>query len=197
MALSVPRLPFALLLLLAAIPFTAAQSSSSRSVSASATLSADLPSLSGVPVCVTDCMAQAAEAAGCISVAAVDCFCVSPNSTAYTTTFAACLGACPPDAPAAEALVERFCAQAVRSTSLSFPSVRPSSSTSRPVSSSGSPSTTSGSLSTSTMPGTLSSGAPTQTQSGGAIRRRTSGEQRMLGAVGAVGALVVGALAEL
>ncbi|KAJ7218815.1 hypothetical protein C8J57DRAFT_1537329 [Mycena rebaudengoi] len=77
---------------------TAAQSSSSsrRSVSASATLSADLPTLSGVPVCVTDCMAQAAEAAGYISVAAVDCLCVPSYSTAYTTTFAACLGACRP-----------------------------------------------------------------------------------------------------
>ncbi|KAJ6514438.1 hypothetical protein C8R47DRAFT_1064187 [Mycena vitilis] len=63
---------------------SASRSGSSGSVSASGASSnsvgtpsnsAALPSLSGVSSCVTNCLAMAASADGCESVAAVDCFC--------------------------------------------------------------------------------------------------------------------------
>ncbi|KAK7058122.1 hypothetical protein R3P38DRAFT_2844453 [Favolaschia claudopus] len=103
------QLPTTLLLLLLAPLLASAQSSSrsasesSHSQSASAspvpsssglgtpsgTLSASLPSLSGVPICVTDCMAQATAADGCASFVAVDCFC--PNPEPYMAALLACL----------------------------------------------------------------------------------------------------------
>ncbi|KAJ7640025.1 hypothetical protein DFH06DRAFT_1302100 [Mycena polygramma] len=86
--------------------------------------SAALPSLSGVSSCVTNCLAMAASADGCESVAAVDCFCPQPKN--YTSTFLTCLTACPSEVPSAEALVEQFCAAAATPTSLSFASFNPS-----------------------------------------------------------------------
>ncbi|KAJ7077617.1 hypothetical protein C8R44DRAFT_825960 [Mycena epipterygia] len=133
-------LPQPLLLLTFAFGAWAASSSSaSRSASASVsaggassssaigtpTNSAELPSLSGVSTCVVTCLGEAAGAATCSSEVAVDCFC--PNPQNYTSTFVACLTACPSEVVSAEALVEQFCAAASKPTSLSFPSFTPSS----------------------------------------------------------------------
>ncbi|KAJ6586560.1 hypothetical protein B0H10DRAFT_2095196 [Mycena sp. CBHHK59/15] len=81
------QLPLSLLLLLPLAPVWAASSSSasttrsaaasSGSLSPSTVSSAALPSLSGVPACITNCLAVAASAAGCDSEAAVNCFCVT------------------------------------------------------------------------------------------------------------------------
>ncbi|KAJ7920228.1 hypothetical protein B0H13DRAFT_2425729 [Mycena leptocephala] len=90
--------------------------------------SAALPSLSAVSPCVNNCLAVAAGADGCQSLAAVDCFC--PNPANYTSAFLGCLTGCPSEVASAEALVQKFCAAAATPTSLSFASFTPSSSAS-------------------------------------------------------------------
>ncbi|KAJ7866265.1 hypothetical protein B0H14DRAFT_2733260 [Mycena olivaceomarginata] len=126
-------LPLTLLLFVAAVSVSAASSSSrsgssvvpsSAAPSSSNSLgtpsnSALLPTLSGVSSCVSTCFEQAVGADGCMSEAAVDCFC--PNPKNFTAPFVACLTACPSEVPAAEALVQSFCAAAATPTSLSFP----------------------------------------------------------------------------
>ncbi|KAJ7920229.1 hypothetical protein B0H13DRAFT_1987417 [Mycena leptocephala] len=137
-------LPHTLLLLaFSALGASAASSSHSATKSSSAVAASGvstsgqlraLPSLSAVSPCVNNCLAVAAGADGCQSLAAVDCFC--PNPANYTSAFLGCLTSCPSEVASAEALVQKFCAAAATPTSLSFASFTPSSSAS--ASSSGS-----------------------------------------------------------
>ncbi|KAJ7024660.1 hypothetical protein C8F04DRAFT_1131001 [Mycena alexandri] len=129
-----------------------ASSGSGSSGIGTPTNSAQLPSLSGVSSCVTDCLETAAGAAGCESEVAVNCFCATPKN--YTTAFLGCLTTCPSEVASAEALVEQFCAAASTPTSLSFASFTPSST---PVSSA---STSSASKSGSTSGGSSATSPP-------------------------------------
>ncbi|KAJ7875302.1 hypothetical protein B0H14DRAFT_3859505 [Mycena olivaceomarginata] len=108
------------------VPSSAAPSSSNSLGTPSN--SAFLPMLSGVSSCVSTCFEQAVGADGWMSEAAVDCFC--PNPKNFTAPFVACLTPCPSEVPAAEALVQSFCAAAATPTSLSFPPFTPSASAS-------------------------------------------------------------------
>ncbi|KAJ7155265.1 hypothetical protein C8R46DRAFT_438179 [Mycena filopes] len=132
------------------------------------TNSAQLPSLSGVSSCVTDCLGTAASAAGCESEVAFDCFCATPKS--YTTAFLACLTTCPTEVASAEALVGKFCAAASKPTSLSFASFTPSSTLTSP-SNSASNSASSTATSPSDSPtASNSSSPPTNTGAAAAMR---------------------------
>ncbi|KAJ7152379.1 hypothetical protein C8R46DRAFT_1121160 [Mycena filopes] len=196
----------AILFTLAALAGAHAQSSSSRASSSLAagssssgigtpTNSAQLPSLSGVSSCVTNCLTIAASAAGCESEVAVNCFCAAPKN--YTTTLLACLNGngggdvCPGEVNTAESLVEQFCAAASKPTSLSFASFTPSSARS---SSAPSGSNSAASTSSATSPPSVSpsgSGAPNGSSS-------IAGLRLPLGAVlTAVAGILLGALVVL
>ncbi|KAF7362913.1 CFEM domain-containing protein [Mycena venus] len=168
---------------------TSASPSSSNSIGTPSN-SAALPSLSGVSSCVSNCLAVAASADGCVSLAAVDCFC--PNPKNYTTAFLGCLNACPSEVASAEALVEQFCAAASKSTSLSFASFTPSSSASVSGSSvSGSSNSASASA---TAPPTSSGSSSASTTPNAAARGQTALPLLQLG-VSAAGVLLAGIVA--
>ncbi|KAJ7081992.1 hypothetical protein B0H15DRAFT_853101 [Mycena belliarum] len=188
-----------LLLLLAFALGGHAQSSSSASRSASSspsskaigtpTNSANLPSLSGVSSCVTNCLAVAAGAAGCGSQVAVDCFCHGTAVSSYIRAFQGCLQTCPTEVASAQALVEQFCAASSPSTSLSFPSFTASASSSASRSS-GSSLSPSGSGSASVTAPASSSAASSTTSSNSAVVAHPLGLPLRSAALGLAGALI-------
>jgi hypothetical protein len=126
---------------------TSGNSSVSGSATPTQTSSAQFPSLSGYPACVTGCFTLSTAAANCTTLVDVDCYCTERNNTRlFTAEMVACISdQCPDQLRSAEALAQQFCALAVSSTSLSFPQ----SATTTPIpipgsSSSSSSSTTSG-----------------------------------------------------
>ncbi|KAJ7346353.1 hypothetical protein DFH08DRAFT_1008550 [Mycena albidolilacea] len=204
-------LPLTLLLFVAAVSAASSSSRSGSSVvpssaapSSSNSLgtpsnSALLPTLSGVSSCVSTCFETAVGADGCMSEAAVDCFC--PNPKNFTAPFVACLTACPSEVPAAEALIQSFCAAAATPTSLSFPPFTPSASASslsnsnsNSKSGSGSGSSTAPPSSAATSPSTSASTSPNA-----AMRLRMRGEGGLpllqLGASGVAAGVAAGVVA--
>ncbi|KAK0499359.1 hypothetical protein EDD18DRAFT_849472 [Armillaria luteobubalina] len=91
---------------------------SSGNLSASSTLSAKLPTLSGYSTCVTNCLQLSIADANCTSVADVNCFCPRTEFTSGLTNCVVPL--CPNELPTAETLAQSFCTLASTSTSLSF-----------------------------------------------------------------------------
>ncbi|KAF8190901.1 hypothetical protein BJ912DRAFT_316317 [Pholiota molesta] len=133
-----------------------ASSNSQTTTSATSTSTAQYPSLSNVPTCVSDCLASGISRVGCSSVVDVNCFCVKPN---FTAELVACILAnCPDQVSSSETLAQQFCNVASLSPSLSFPPVPTTTS---------SPATTSDS--TTTAPPTTSA---TSTNSSAASSRR-------------------------
>ncbi|KAF6743360.1 hypothetical protein DFP72DRAFT_933401 [Ephemerocybe angulata] len=109
---------------------------------ASTTSSAEFPSLSQYPACVSNCLAMAVAAASCQSVVDVNCFCVKP---VFPQELYTCINKdCPTELTSAEDLAQKFCRIASASPTLTFP-------TSTPTPSSTSTSSTSSST-TSTAP---------------------------------------------
>ncbi|TFL07032.1 hypothetical protein BDV98DRAFT_587558 [Pterulicium gracile] len=107
---------------ISSVSSSAASESSSLSV-ASQTASAEFPSLSGYPSCVSNCLALSIAAAECLSPIEVDCYCGSTNATElFTSQMVACIEeVCPNEHDSAQSLAQEFCDLAANSTSLSFP----------------------------------------------------------------------------
>ncbi|KAH7929547.1 hypothetical protein BV22DRAFT_1116802 [Leucogyrophana mollusca] len=96
------------------------------SLSATSTTTANFPSLSGYPICVSQCLAIAASSANCTSVIAVDCFCV--NATFADTIVSCTARECYANIQEAENLAKQFCNLATMPNSLSFPPPPPTTS---------------------------------------------------------------------
>ncbi|KAF8648779.1 hypothetical protein AX16_006174 [Volvariella volvacea WC 439] len=133
----------------------------STSTSASST-TPPFPTLSGLPPCVTDCLANGVAAASCSSLVDIDCFCQSDE---FTNRYMRCIALeCPSEEDTAQALAQQFCdlQQPSPSTSLSFPSLSfPS------LSSTSSTSSTSASSSSSSSPSSSSSSTESDSTSTG------------------------------
>ncbi|KIK80506.1 hypothetical protein PAXRUDRAFT_39604, partial [Paxillus rubicundulus Ve08.2h10] len=80
---------------------------------------AGFPTLTGYPICVPQCLALAASAAGCSSVIAVDCYCANPvfPGSLVNCTARACIG----NLDLAQNLAQQYCNLASFAASLSFP----------------------------------------------------------------------------
>ncbi|KAF5317309.1 hypothetical protein D9611_003596 [Ephemerocybe angulata] len=95
----------------------------STSTSPSTTSSAEFPSLSQYPACVSNCLAMAVAAASCQSVVDVNCFCVKP---VFPQELYTCINKdCPTELTSAEDLAQRFCRIASASPTLTFPTSTP------------------------------------------------------------------------
>ncbi|KAK0243569.1 hypothetical protein EDD85DRAFT_947776 [Armillaria nabsnona] len=92
--------------------------SSGRNLSASSTLSAELPSLSSYSTCVTNCLQLSIADENFSSVADVNCFC--PRTEFTTGLTVRVIPLFPNELPTAETLAQSFCTLASTSTSLAF-----------------------------------------------------------------------------
>jgi len=101
------------------------------SSSGSPTNSASYPSLSGYSTCVTNCLELAVSNRSCISVTQTNCYCNRTNATPFKNNLISCIdGQCQAELASAETLAEAFCAVGNSSTSLSFPPITSSGSSS-------------------------------------------------------------------
>ncbi|KAF6746753.1 hypothetical protein DFP72DRAFT_922168 [Ephemerocybe angulata] len=113
----------------------------STSPNPSTTSSAEFPSLSQYPACVSNCLAMAVAAASCQSVVDVNCFCVKP---VFPQALYTCINKdCPTELTSAEDLAQNFCRIASASPTLTFPTSTPTPTSSSTSTSSTSSSTTS------------------------------------------------------
>ncbi|KZP10676.1 hypothetical protein FIBSPDRAFT_1051175 [Athelia psychrophila] len=172
--------------------------SANQSTAATSTSTAQYPSLSGVPACVTNCLDSAVSTANCSSVVDVNCFCKQGK---FPDAIVSCISVtCPSELASAEQLSQQFCNIASASPSLSFPkaSITSTSSTlsGTPSVTSSSKSSSSGSNSTaSTSTGGSATSSATQTGAAMTPRREGSGGAvAMAMGVGLLG-VAMGALA--
>ncbi|KIO34013.1 hypothetical protein M407DRAFT_240863 [Tulasnella calospora MUT 4182] len=92
--------------------------SDSSALLASSTITAEYPSLSGYPICVTQCIQSGVAQTNCTSIIETSCYCgqqLFANATAYCVAMT-----CPDELSDAENLAQRFC-NVHSSVSLSFP----------------------------------------------------------------------------
>ncbi|KAF9648427.1 hypothetical protein BDM02DRAFT_3115470 [Thelephora ganbajun] len=130
----------------------------SLGVTGTSTGTADFPTLSGYSDCVTNCFAVAVASRNCPSLTAPQCYCNSTNVDGFKREIILCLtGNCPQELLTGEQLAQRFCRVGPSGTSISFPPLPSSLSSTSPSLSSSSPSPTS----------TLSTPTPTQTSASG------------------------------
>ncbi|KIJ63483.1 hypothetical protein HYDPIDRAFT_29290 [Hydnomerulius pinastri MD-312] len=108
-------------------PFGGSPIASVPGLSVPVTLSstAGFPSLTGYPMCVSQCLAIAASAANCSSVIAVNCYCASPEfaGAIVNCTARECIG----NLDLSQNLAQQYCNLAMFPASLSFPTPPPTS----------------------------------------------------------------------
>ncbi|KAJ7445477.1 hypothetical protein FB451DRAFT_1433288 [Mycena latifolia] len=107
-----------------------------------------------------NCLGLVAVAANCSSEVAVNCFGVAPLAKTYAADLVLCITACPDEVSSAQALVQQFCAAAMKPTSLPFPSFTPSSTSAYGASSAAFASNSSAGSSTATAPASSSAPPP-------------------------------------
>ncbi|EIW80192.1 hypothetical protein CONPUDRAFT_165787 [Coniophora puteana RWD-64-598 SS2] len=97
---------------------TATSSSSTNigSPSVTTTSSANWPTLSGYPTCVTNCLQEAVSAANCSSIIDVDCYC---SNAVFESTIVDCTAqGCYSSVSSAESLAQQFCDRATYNVSV-------------------------------------------------------------------------------
>jgi len=100
---------------------TSAVNSTSLSISTTATITAQFPTLSNVSSCVSTCLAEGSARLNCISVVDVNCFCVN---ALYPSEIVDCvLGNCPNQVATIESLAQQFCSIASVHPTLTFPAI--------------------------------------------------------------------------
>ncbi|KAF9222312.1 hypothetical protein BS17DRAFT_667779, partial [Gyrodon lividus] len=97
------------------------------SVNATLSSTAGFPTLTGYPICVSQCLAMAASTANCSSVIAVDCYCGNPEfpGALVNCTARACLG----NLDLSQNLAQQYCNLASFAASLAFPDPPPATNT--------------------------------------------------------------------
>ncbi|KAH7908273.1 hypothetical protein BJ138DRAFT_1158059 [Hygrophoropsis aurantiaca] len=96
----------------------------SSGLPASLSTTANFPSLSGYPICVSQCLAIAASAANCSSIILADCYCT--NSTFADTIVSCTARECYTNIQQSEKIAQQYCDLATNATSLTFPTPPPS-----------------------------------------------------------------------
>ncbi|KAH7883450.1 hypothetical protein F5I97DRAFT_1905312 [Phlebopus sp. FC_14] len=102
------------------------------SVNVTLSSTAGFPSLTGYPICVSQCLAIAASAANCTSVIAVNCYCSNPlfSGSIVNCTARECIG----NLDLSQSLAQQYCNLAQYPAQLSFPDPPPMASSLPPTS---------------------------------------------------------------